>query len=146
MTSRALAMPGQQNGMPERAMHHDLMHVITGFDTDARGEGRLSAFYAGATDKHRVEGADPFTFVVVGLMTFHLGYKVGPTFVGAEVGVSDPLELMALLDVGSAVPLAFMTEWKFADDFATPLTEVRRRFGLSPSGALATAFPERQVG
>jgi hypothetical protein len=140
MRTRTLPMPGEAGGLIEQAMHHDLMHVVTGCDTDARGEGRLAGFYAGATTRHPVKGADPFTFVMVALMTFQLGYKVGPSFVGTELGVVDPVELFSGIEVGVRVPHSPITDWRFQDDFATPLVEVRRRFGLHPEGMLAM-FP-----
>jgi hypothetical protein len=127
MRSRGLPMPG------------DLMHVITGFDTDARGEGRLAGFYAGATARHPVEGADPFTFVMVGLLTFHLGYPIGPTFVGAERGVVDPAELLAFIELGSQVPLDVIQAWRFEEDLEKPLAAVRARFGLTAAGAISSA-------
>ena len=137
MRSRKLPMPGEAGSLPEVMMHHDLMHVITGFDTDARGEGRLAGFYAGATARHPVEGADPFTFVMVGLLTFQLGYRIGPTFVGAERGVVDPSELLAFMELGSRVPVDLVQSWRFEEDLERPLDEVRARFGLPAGGALA---------
>lgn len=137
MRSRKLPMPGEKGSLPEVAMHHDLMHVLTGFDTDARGEGRLAGFYAGAASRHPIAGADAFTFVMVGLMTFHLGYDVGPTFVGAEHGVVDPHELIRFIELGDGVPFNVLTDWSFAADLLRPLREVRARFGIHPDGALA---------
>ncbi|MDP2273916.1 MAG: hypothetical protein Q8K32_24455 [Archangium sp.] len=137
MRSRKLPMPGEKGSLPEVAMHHDLMHVLTGFDTDARGEGRLAGFYAGATSRHPIAGADAFAFVMVGLMTFHLGYDIGPTFVGAEHGVVDPSELLRFIELGSRVPFNVLTDWSFAEDLPRPLREVRSRFGIHPDGALA---------
>jgi hypothetical protein len=137
MRSRKLPLPGEKGSLPELAMHHDLMHVLTGFDTDARGEGRLAGFYAGATSRHPVEGADAFAFVMVGLLTFHLGYDIGPTFVGAERGVVEPRELLRFIELGDRVPFDVLRAWRFEDDLARPLQEVRRRFGIHPDGALA---------
>ncbi len=137
LRSRNLSLPGEQGGLPEPALHHDLMHVVCGCDTDARGEGRLAAIYAGMTTRHAVAGADPFTFIMVALMTFQLGYKIGPSFVVPEKGVIDPAEMMALIQVGLSIPFCAMTEWGFQQDFAKPLAEVRARFGFGVSGALA---------
>ena len=137
MRSRKLPLPGEKGSLPELAMHHDLMHVLTGFDTDARGEARLAGVYAGMADRHRVDGGDAFTFVVVGLMTFHLGYDVGPSFVGPRRGAVDPAELLSLVELGSRVPFSVFTQWAFEDDLERPLAEVRARFGFSPDGALA---------
>lgn len=137
MRTRKLPMPGEAGGLPERGLHHDLMHVVTGLDTDARGEGRLAGVYTGATSRHPIAGADPFTFVMVALMTFELGFKVGPSFVGAERGVIEPAELFALIDVGGGVAINVISDWRFQDDFERPLGEVRRDLGLHPDGAMA---------
>jgi hypothetical protein len=72
---------------------------------------------------------------MVGLLTFHLGYSVGPTFVGAERGVIDPAELLAFIELGSRVPFDVIQAWRFEEDLDKPLAEVRARFGLSPAGA-----------
>ncbi len=139
MRTRKLPMPGEKGSLPEVAMHHDLMHVLTGFETDARGEGRLAAFYAGAASRHPIDGADEFTFVMVGLMTFHLGYDIGPTFVGAKRGAVDPHELVRFIELGNGVPFNLLTDWSFAEDLPRPLREVRARFGIHPEGALAVS-------
>ena len=38
MTSRKFAFPGEPGGLLERQCHHDLTHVLTGYDTDPDGE------------------------------------------------------------------------------------------------------------
>jgi hypothetical protein len=41
-----MTFPSAPGGLPERMIHHDLMHVIDGDDTDPAGECELGGFYA----------------------------------------------------------------------------------------------------
>jgi hypothetical protein len=139
MTSRRLPLPGAPGSLQELALQHDLMHVVTGFDTDARGESRLAGFYAGVSSRFPVAGADPFTFFMVALLTFHLGYRVGPGFVAAESGSVSPRELWACYEYGAHSARSPLHDWDFGAELTLPLTEVRARFGLPP-GAIAQAL------
>jgi hypothetical protein len=133
MTARSLPLPGQRGGLPERALQHDLMHVVTGFDTDALGESRLAGFYAGVSSKFPIAGADPFTFVMVALLTFHLGYRVGPGFVATARGVVSPRELWQCYALGKQALRSPLDNWDFGAEVQLPLAEVRARFGLPQS-------------
>ncbi len=139
MSARRLPLPGAKGSLPERALQHDWMHVVTGFDTDPRGESRLAGFYAGVTSVHKVEGTDPFTFVMVALMTFHLGYKVGPSFVLSDRNAVSPRELAEHFIQGTRSPRSPLDDWRFQDELALPLTEVRRTFALPAAGALLSS-------
>jgi ubiquinone biosynthesis protein Coq4 len=134
MIARKLPLPGAPGSLPEQALQHDLMHVVTGFDTDARGESRLAGFYAGVSSRFPIAGADPFTFVMVALLTFHLGYRVGPGFVATERGAVDPQELWRSIEYGLSAPRSPLANWDFYAEMATPLGDVRARFGLPAAG------------
>ncbi len=144
MKQRKLALPGEPGGIIEQGLQHDMMHVVTGFDTDAKGESRLAGFYFGALTRHPIKGADAFALIMVALMTFQLGYKIGPAFVGVEHGVVDPEELFSIYDLGHQVSFNLLTEWKIADDFAVPLAQVRQRFGLAAEGGVAMLAGQQQ--
>jgi hypothetical protein len=144
MKERKLALPGEPGGIIEQGLQHDMMHVVTGFDTDPKGESRLAAYYFGALTRHPIKGADPFALIMVALMTFQLGYKIGPAFVGAEHGAVDPAELFSIYELGQKVSFNVLTEWKIADDFAVPLAQVRQRFGLDAEGGVAMLAGEQQ--
>lgn len=58
-TARGLALPGEPRGLPERMIHHDLMHVINDYGTDPAGECELAGFYAAFCP------GDSFTFMVI---------------------------------------------------------------------------------
>jgi hypothetical protein len=139
MTSRKLPLPGIRGSLPERALQHDLMYVVTGFDTDARGESRIAGFYAGVSTAFPVAGADPFTFFMVALMTFHLGYRVGPGFVVTERGSVSPRELWACYEHGKRAPRSPLEDWAFDAELELPLADVRARFGLPPSAIVLPA-------
>lgn len=138
MRARGLPLPGERGSLPELAMHHDLMHVITGFDTDARGEARLAGFYNGAVSRHPVVGGDAFAFIIVALMTFELGYDIGPTFVRPERGAIDPIELIACIDAGARTQVDVLGAWNFREELTQPLRRARARLGIHPDGFLAT--------
>jgi hypothetical protein len=136
MNAHDLPLPGYPGSLPEQALQHDLMHVVSGFDTDARGESRLAGFYAGVAGKFPIAGADPFTFIMVALLTFQLGYRVGPGFVATERGAVDPRELWTCVESGLRAPRSPLGAWDFHAELSTPLAEVRARFGFPVDGVL----------
>jgi hypothetical protein len=138
MRTRSLKLPGEAGGVPEFGLQHDLMHVVTGFDTDAKGESRLASYFFGAISKNPIKGADPFAFIMVALMTFQLGYKIGPSFVSAEIGVVDPKEMFSCFDVGRKLSFDFLSEWDMQTDLMRPIAEVRQKFGMHADGGMAT--------
>jgi hypothetical protein len=135
MRMRSLKLPGEAGGVPEFGLQHDLMHVVTGFDTDAKGESRLAGYCFGAVSKNPIKGADPFALIMVALMTFQLGYNIGPSFVSTQIGVVDPKEMFGCFDVGRKLSFDFLSEWDMQADLKRPIAEVRQKFGLHPDGA-----------
>jgi len=93
--------------MPERMVHHDLMHVANGYDTDPAGECELAGFYAGCA------GGDPFTFIVTVLATFHLGLSVSPAVVKPARGTFDPARVLAAYSRGRRVRVDVMGPWDY---------------------------------
>jgi hypothetical protein len=64
--------PGDKGGISEGAIHHDLTHVLTGYDTDPLGEIQVGAFTAG------MKKVDPFVFLLFPMLEFHIGLQVRP--------------------------------------------------------------------
>lgn len=122
--TRGLAFPGEKNGMPERMVHHDLLHVLTGYDTDPAGECELAAFYAAFAD------GDAFTFLVTVLATFHLGLRVSPAVVTPARGAFDPERALAAFLRGRQVRIDVMGAWDYWELTALPLPEARARLGI----------------
>lgn len=122
--SRGLAFPGERRGMPERMIHHDLMHVLNAYDTDPAGECELAAFYAAFAD------GDAFTFVVIALATFHLGLAVSPSVVATARGAFDPARALAAFVRGRGVKVDVMGPWDYWKLMPMPIDEVRRLLGI----------------
>ena len=123
-----MTFPGEKNGMPERMVHHDLMHVLNGYDTNPAGECELAAFYAAFAD------GDAFTFFVIVLATFHLGLRVSPAIVRPARGAFDPERAVAAFVRGRSVHVDVMGAWNYWELMPLPLSEARARLGLSLPG------------
>ena len=122
--TRGLAFPGEKNGMPERMIHHDLLHVLNGYDTDATGECELAAFYAAFTE------GDGFTFFVIVLATFHLGLRVSPSVVVPARGAFDPERALAAFIRGRGMRVDVTGRWNYWDLMPLPIDEVRITLGI----------------
>ncbi len=125
--TRGIAFPGEKNGMPERMVHHDLLHVLNGYDTDAAGECELAAFYAAFAD------GDAFTFLVIVLATFHLGLRVSPSVVVPARRAFDPERALAAFVRGRGVREDVMGPWNYWELMSLPIHEVRTRLGIGGS-------------
>jgi hypothetical protein len=122
--SRGIKFPGEKNGMPERMVHHDLMHVLNGYDTDPGGECELAAFYAAFAD------GDAFTFFVTVLATFHLGLRVSPAVVQPARLAFDPERAVAAFVRGRSLRVDVMGAWNYWELMPLPISEVQARLGI----------------
>jgi hypothetical protein len=125
MTARKFAFPGERGGVPERMNHHDLTHVITGYDTDPEGESQIAAFYAGYS------GQEPFAFVFMVLVMFQLGLKLGPP-TPARMKI-DPEKLIRAMRRGAQINTDLTDHWDYWPLMDQPLDEVRRRYNVLPA-------------
>ncbi len=124
-TTRGLNFPGERGGMPERMLHHDLMHVINGYATDPAGECELAGFYAGFAD------GDAFTFFVIALATFHLELRVSPAIVTPARGAFDPARVLAGFLRGRRLQVDVMGPWDYWALMPLPIAAVRERLGIA---------------
>jgi hypothetical protein len=131
--ARRLAYPGEQGGIPERMMHHDLMHVINGYDTTPAGECEIAGFYCGFTD------GEPFTFIMTALATFHLGLRVSPAVVEPASGAFDPQRVLAAFLRGRRLAVDVMGPWDYWALMPLPVGEARERLGIGDRPALCAA-------
>ncbi len=125
-TDRGLAFPGEQGGIPEKMLHHDLMHIVNDYSTEPAGECQVAGFYAGFSH------GDAFTFMMIILATFHFGLAVSPAIVTPTVGVFDPEAVTAAYLRGRKLKVDVMGQWDYWQLMPLPLTEVRQRLGLPP--------------
>lgn len=124
--ARGLAFPGERGGVPERMLHHDLMHVVNGYDTDPAGECEIAGFYAGST------ATDGFTFIVTALATFHLGMSVSPSVVTPARGAFDPERVLAAYLRGRRLRVDVMGRWDYWALMPQPLGRVQEVLGIGP--------------
>ena len=89
MTEKKIALPGELGGLPEAAIHHGLMHTLTGYGTDPEGECELGGFYAGMLYENWL------AWTLATLATFELGLRVGPSFTVPTRGAFDPRRVFA---------------------------------------------------
>jgi hypothetical protein len=132
IVSRGLSFPGERGGIPERMVHHDLMHVVNGYGTDPAGECELAGFYAGYS------GGDPYTFIVIVLSTFQLGLPVSPPFVHPARGAFDPARVLAGFLRGRRLKVDIMGQWDYWSLMPLPIDEVRTRLGIADAPSPTT--------
>ncbi|MFO0642448.1 MAG: hypothetical protein U0183_24680 [Polyangiaceae bacterium] len=122
---KGITYPGEKNGIPERMVHHDLLHVLNGYDTDPAGECELAAFYCAFAE------GEAFTFIVIALATFHLGLRVSPAVVTPARGAFDPERALAAFLRGRAVQVDVMGKWDYWALMPLPMAEARARLGIA---------------
>ncbi|MEY4511390.1 MAG: hypothetical protein RLZZ450_3512 [Pseudomonadota bacterium] len=115
--------PGELGGMP--LPFHDIGHVLAGYGTDPQSEIQQAAFQAGFARR------DGFTFLLFGIMQFHLGLKVTPVAEG-HLGLFDVPRVMFALGRGAACKVDFTQGYDLFADQHRPLDEVRRHMGIPP--------------
>lgn len=124
ITSRGLTFPGEPGGLPERMIHHDLMHVVNGYDTDPAGECELAGFYAAFCP------GESFTFIVTVLATFQLGLPVSPAVVLPARGAFDPARVVASFLRGRRLRVDVMGPWDYWALMPLSIDEARERLGI----------------
>lgn len=129
LDGRGLTFPGEAGGIPERMIHHDLMHVVNEYSTEPEGECRLAGFYAGFAD------GDAFTFLVTVLATFQLGLPVSPAVVKPARGAFDPAQVVAAFLRGRRLQVDVMGRWDYWSLMPLPIEEVRERLGIAEPAA-----------
>lgn len=126
MTERKLAFPGEAGGFLEQLVHHDLIHVLTDYDTDPAGEAQVAAFNAGFKKE------DHFAPIFMVLTMFHLGLPTLPVITPAKLAI-DPAALIRAMARGAASrvdPCA--RDWDYWPLMELPIDEARDRLGIAP--------------
>jgi hypothetical protein len=115
--------PGEKGGIVEGAMHHDLTHVLTGFDTDPLGEIQVGAFTAG------MKKIDPFLFLLFPMLEFHLGLAVRP-FTKAYPGHYDAALAFRAHQAGARCRRDLSDHWDFWPVMDRTVTSLRDEYGI----------------
>jgi len=124
MTRRGIALPGEAGGLPEAAVHHDLLHTLADYGTDPAGECEIGGFYAGF-----LYPGWP-SWILAGLCTFELGLRVGPSFTVPTRGAFDARRVLAAALRGHAARFDPLGDWDYATLMPMRLGEARARLGI----------------
>lgn len=125
MTQNEFAFPGEPGGLMENGgIQHDALHVMAGYDTDPAGETQIAAFTSACF------GEDPFAFVFMVLLMFHLGVKIAPIATPAR-GAFDPPRILAAIERGSRADRRIFDCWDFFELAPLTLPEARAHFGIA---------------
>ena len=135
--ARGLSFPGEKGGIPERMVHHDLVHVLNGYDPDPAGECEVGGFYAGFAE------GESFTFLMIALATFHLALPVSPAVVVPAEGALDPERVLAAFLRGRRLKVDVMGPWNYWELFPLTMAEARAHLGISDDVTVEPRGPER---
>jgi tellurite resistance protein len=137
---REFAFAGEPGGVPEALVHHDIIHVLSGYDTDFDGELQTLAYTAG------MRREDPFSALFLVLLQFTAGYKVTPNGVASPRPLFDPEKILRALSRGRRTVIDFSGKRDFWDVMDQTITSLREHYGVPPlssgqSGAMPAAQP-----
>jgi ubiquinone biosynthesis protein Coq4 len=108
---------------------HDSTHVISGYDTSARGEILVSTFTAGMHPVNPVAG-----HILLVIFIFHLGGALNDV-ANTTTGGLDADEVWHAWARGQEMTVdIFAPDWNFWDWAEKDLEDVRRAFNVSPPG------------
>ena len=115
--------PGEPGGIP--LVFHDVGHVLSGYSTDPQGEIQQAAFQAGFARR------DGFTFLLFGILQFHIGMRITPVAKGYK-GLFDVPRVLTALERGAACKVDFTDGYDVFKVKDRPLREVRQELGIPP--------------
>jgi hypothetical protein len=122
--------PGEPGGIP--LVFHDLGHVLSGYATDPQGEIQQAAFQAGFARK------DGFSFLLFGILQFHMGMRITPVAKGYHGLFDVPLVLDALYR-GACCKVDLSDGYDVFENADRPLEELRAELGIPPLRRVARA-------
>jgi hypothetical protein len=115
------ALPGEKGGIPELILFHDVGHVVSGYGVDPQGEIQQASFQAGFA---RTDG---FTFLLFGILQFHLGLRVTPIAKGQQ-GLFDVPKVLRALQRGASCQMDFSDHFDFFRYAPERLDVLRQRW------------------
>jgi hypothetical protein len=115
--------PGEPGGIP--MVFHDLGHVLSGYGTDPQSEIQQAAFQAGFARR------DGFSFLLFGILQFHMGMRITPVAKGYRGLFDVPLVLTAL-ERGASCKADLSEGYDLFANKDRLLDKVRAELGISP--------------
>lgn len=125
MRADGFPLPGEKGSQVETVFIHDLMHVLSGYRTDAEGEIQTAAFSAGNRQQ------DPFTYIFFVLCQFHLGTIEAPFSFSAR-GHFDPAAVVKAVTRGMAVTTDLSSGWDPWTIVELTVDDARASLGVPP--------------
>jgi hypothetical protein len=122
--------PGEPGGMA--MVFHDVGHVLAGYATDPQGEIQQAAFQAGFARR------DGFSFLLFGILQFHVGMRITPVAKGYTGLFDVPLVLDALRR-GAACKVDFSEDFDVFAYQHRELAQLRSELGIPPLRSMAKA-------
>lgn len=126
ITRNDLGFPGEQGGLGERGVWHDMLHVVGDYPITPRGEAEVVAFMAGFRRE------DPFFWIFTVALQFQVGLRISPFAPGVPHTI-DPRSFVRHHARGARVKMDLSTDWHFRADWARPLDAVRAELGVTPA-------------
>jgi len=125
------AFPGDPKGLNAAfSLPHDTVHVMTGYDTAARGEILASTFTASMHRSFPMAG-----HILPVIFSWHLNVEINKV-AGAYAGALDPVEVWRAYAAGAQCKVdTFAPDWNFWDYVAQPIDDLRQEWNI-PIGGL----------
>ena len=124
------SFPGELGGIP--MVFHDVGHVLAGYDTDPQGEIQQAAFQAGFARR------DGFSFLLFGILQFHLGLRITPVAKGYR-GFFDVDRVITALHRGASCNVDLSAEFDVFAYKDWPLETLRAQLGIPPLPSIKKA-------
>lgn len=121
ITLNGFRFPGEPGGIP--LTFHDIGHVLSGYGTDPQGEIQQAAFQAGYARR------DGFSFLLFGILQFHIGLRITPVAKGYE-GLFDVARVLEALRRGAACKVDLSDGYDLFANKARRLDDVRAELGV----------------
>jgi hypothetical protein len=124
------AFPGDPQGLNAAfSIPHDSVHVLTGYNTEPRGELLTSTFTAAMHPKYPMAG-----HVLPVIFSWHLKVQINDVARDAA-GALDPKEFWRAWAAGAAATVdTFAPDWNFWDHAEEPLAALRQRWSIPVAG------------
>ena len=125
---RKWPLPGEKKCTPDLLLTHDCCHILSGCNTDFRGEMDVSGFQAGMLSDEDMG----FEQLLEVILDFHLGKKfttVGD-IVPPKTGNFEPEEVLTSYERGVSCNINLFEDWEFWDVAEQPVVELRKRYGI----------------
>jgi hypothetical protein len=124
------SFPGEPGGIA--MVFHDVGHVLAGYGTDPQGEIQQAAFQAGFARR------DGFSFLLFGILQFHIGMRITPVAKGYH-GLFDVPRVITALHRGSCCAIDLSEGYDVLADKDRPLDELRHELRIPPLEPIAKA-------